>query len=285
MTIIDRFEGIQSTKATKAPVRVKTTANITLSGMQTIDTVVLDEDDPNLRVLVANQTDATQNGIYDAKVGLWSRAKDFDSNGDFVKGTLFYVQEGTQAGRWWVSSSDPIVLGEDDITFDTVSDSTLVIDSLTSESTTSALSAKQGKTLKTLVDGKLAAADVVADLATDDDDAPLAASQGKALKEIRFVEEKTSSYQPVLADAGKTFEMNVGTANNFTIPANATVAFEVGTTFEIVQTGGGQTTIVAAGGVTLRSAGAKTKLTQQYSGASVYKRSTNEWVLIGDITN
>src|SRR4051794_5043596 len=78
--------------AIKTPVRFATTANITLSGEQTIDGVAVVAND---RVLVKNQTDATQNGIYLASTGNWTRATDFDSAREAVKGTLVYVNEGT----------------------------------------------------------------------------------------------------------------------------------------------------------------------------------------------
>lgn len=96
---------------------------------------------------------------------------------------------------------------------------------------------------------------------------------------------QTASYQLVLADAGKVIEMNVATANNLTVPLNSSVPFPIGTSIDIVQYGAGQTTIVAAGGVTIRSSGNKLKLTGQYSAATLYKRGTDEWVVMGDLTS
>ena len=58
----------------KAPCRVATTANISLSGLQTIDGVSLIEGD---RVLVKNQTAGANNGIYDVSSGAWTRAIDY----------------------------------------------------------------------------------------------------------------------------------------------------------------------------------------------------------------
>lgn len=94
----------------------------------------------------------------------------------------------------------------------------------------------------------------------------------------------TADHTLDLTDAGAIVEMNVGGANNLTIPANATVAFPIKTRIDLAQIGAGQTTVVAAGGVTIRSSGGKLRLTGQYSGASLYKRGTNEWVLVGDIS-
>ena len=92
-----------------------------------------------------------------------------------------------------------------------------------------------------------------------------------------------ASYPLLLADAGKTIEMNVASGNTLTIPANASVAFPIGTVINIVQVGAGQTT-VAITSDTLVSSGSKFKLSGQYSGATLYKRASTTWVLIGDIS-
>jgi hypothetical protein len=96
---------------------------------------------------------------------------------------------------------------------------------------------------------------------------------------------QTDSYTLVLTDAGKMIIMNKATANNLTVPANADVAFPLNTRIDVIQYGAGQTTFVAAGGVTIRSSGSKLKITGQYSGASLWKKGTNEWVLVGDIAS
>jgi hypothetical protein len=94
---------------------------------------------------------------------------------------------------------------------------------------------------------------------------------------------QTASYTLVLSDADKLVEMNVGSANNLTIPLNSSVAFPTGTQILLAQYGAGQTTIVATSGVTVRSNGGKLKLNVQYSGATLVKIGTDEWYLFGDI--
>ncbi len=96
---------------------------------------------------------------------------------------------------------------------------------------------------------------------------------------------QTSSYTLVLSDADKLVEMNVGSANNLTIPLNSSVAYSIGTQILISQYGAGQTTVVATGGVTIRSSGGKLKLNAQYSGATLIKIATDEWYLFGDIAS
>lgn len=97
------------------------------------------------------------------------------------------------------------------------------------------------------------------------------------------INEQTVSYELVLTDEGKIIEMNVGAANTLTIPANADVAFEVGTVIMIVQIGTGQVNVIPAGGVVIRSSGSKTKTYGQYSSLMLYKRAANLWVLTGDL--
>lgn len=94
---------------------------------------------------------------------------------------------------------------------------------------------------------------------------------------------QTGDYTLILTDNAKIIEMNKATANVLTIPANASVAFAVGSIIDIVQIGAGQTSIAGAVGVTVRSNSSKLKITGQYSGASIYQRAIDEWVLLGDI--
>jgi hypothetical protein len=96
---------------------------------------------------------------------------------------------------------------------------------------------------------------------------------------------QTASYTLVLADADKLVEMNVGSANNLTVPLNSSVAFPTGTQILLAQYGAGQTTVVATSGVTVRSNGGKLKLNVQYSGATLIKIGTDEWYLFGDIVS
>lgn len=96
------------------------------------------------------------------------------------------------------------------------------------------------------------------------------------------VSSKTSNYTLALADAGLIIELDHATAITLTVPSNASVAFAVGTRIDLVQAGEGITTVVEAGGVDVRSAATLT-LGGKWSGASLYKRATDEWVLVGDL--
>jgi phage-related tail fiber protein len=100
----------------KASVRAATTANITLSGTQTIDGVVLVAGD---RVLVKNQNTASQNGIYVVAAGAWARATDADTNAEVTSGLFTFVEDGTvNADSGWVlSTTNPITVGTTSLTF------------------------------------------------------------------------------------------------------------------------------------------------------------------------
>ena len=95
---------------------------------------------------------------------------------------------------------------------------------------------------------------------------------------------QTATYTAVLTDDGKLVTMSNASANNFTVPPNASVAFGIGTQLNIAQLGAGQTTIVAGAGVTLNSAGSKLKLNAQYAVATCVKTDTNTWFVVGNLS-
>lgn len=100
----------------KQSVRVATTSNITLSGTQTIDSVAVVAGD---RVLVKDQSTASQNGIYVVAAGIWSRSLDADSDAEVTAGMFTFVAEGTvNADSGWVlATNDTIVVGTTSLSF------------------------------------------------------------------------------------------------------------------------------------------------------------------------
>lgn len=119
--------------AIKAPVRAATTANITLAGLQTIDGVALAAGD---RVLVKNQSTATNNGLYNASTGNWTRTSDANNNSQFANGMLVTVTSGSvNSGKiYQLTTADPTVLGTSNITWQIFSPSPAVFNSSTSGS-------------------------------------------------------------------------------------------------------------------------------------------------------
>lgn len=97
----------------KQSVTVRTTANITLSGEQTIDGVLTSSS----RVLVMNQSTASQNGIYVSASGAWARATDNDSTAE-MQGAVVGVDQGTtHANTTWRQSEDSVTIGSSTVTW------------------------------------------------------------------------------------------------------------------------------------------------------------------------
>lgn len=100
--VISSTLGVPNTA--KYPAKLATTANITLSGHQTIDGVLTTA---GTRVLVKDQSTPSENGIYIAKSGAWSRSNDGGSNSvDLLPGITCAVVEGTaNATSIWIQNS------------------------------------------------------------------------------------------------------------------------------------------------------------------------------------
>jgi len=109
-----------------------------------------------------------------------------------------------------------------------------------------------------------------------------------------------SLFLTIDAKTGTTYTFALGDANNelitasnasaqtYSIPTNASVAFPIGTQINIIQIGAGQVTInaVTSGTTTVLSTGATPaapKLRVQYSAATCIKVATDTWYVVGDI--
>ncbi|EIM14238.1 phage tail protein [Pseudomonas chlororaphis] len=103
----------------KQSVRVATTANIALAGLQTIDGIALAAGD---RILVKNQAVPKDNGLYVAAVGAWARAADADTNAEVTSAMLVSVEQGATLAdtRWQLVTDGAIVLGTTALTFQNV---------------------------------------------------------------------------------------------------------------------------------------------------------------------
>ena len=97
-----------------------------------------------------------------------------------------------------------------------------------------------------------------------------------------------TTYTFVLADNGKLVTASNASAQTYSIPTNASVAYPIGTQINIIQIGAGQVTInaVTSGTTTVSSTGATAtapKLRAQFSSATCIKASTDLWYVVGDI--
>lgn len=102
----------------KQSVDVATTGNVALTGEQTIDGVLTS----GSRILVKDQTNPTENGIYVTGAGAWTRAADADNSPENeVSGGMFtFVEQGTvNADSGWSLTSPAGIasLGVDNLVF------------------------------------------------------------------------------------------------------------------------------------------------------------------------
>ena len=109
-------DGVSQGLDIKEAVKVATTANITLSGTQTIDGVAVSADE---RVLVKSQNTATENGLYLCKAGSWARTDDLAAGAD-ASSVFVFVDQGTvNADNGFVCSTNKgsAVVGTNNLAF------------------------------------------------------------------------------------------------------------------------------------------------------------------------
>jgi hypothetical protein len=96
-----------------------------------------------------------------------------------------------------------------------------------------------------------------------------------------------TSYTTVLADNGKLTTLTNASAIAVTIPPNSSVAYPVGAQINMAQLGAGQVTVSGGSGVTIISTGATAtapKARAQYSTLTAVQTSTDNWLVMGDIS-
>ena len=109
-------DGVSQGLDVKGSVKVGTTANITLSGTQTIDGVAVSADE---RVLVKNQSTSSENGLYLCKASTWARTDDLAAGVD-AAGAFAFVEQGTvNADNAFVCTSNKgsAVVGTNNLVF------------------------------------------------------------------------------------------------------------------------------------------------------------------------
>lgn len=115
----------------------------------------------------------------------------------------------------------------------------------------------------------------------------LGSSVDSALGQLTLNAQTGTTYTFVLADnRNKLVTANNASAQTYTIPTNASVAFPIGSSINIIAIGTGQVTIQGNGGVTVASTGATStapKLRVRYSAATLIKVGTDSWYVVGDL--
>jgi len=109
-------DGVSQGLDIKEAVKVATTANITLSGTQTIDGVAVSADE---RVLVKDQSTSSQNGLYLCKASTWARTDDL-ATGDDASSVFVFVDQGTvnsDSGFVCTTNKGSAVVGTNNLSF------------------------------------------------------------------------------------------------------------------------------------------------------------------------
>ena len=256
-----------------ASVVAATTANITLAtdveDGDVLDGVTLATGN---RILVKNQSTASQNGIYVvAASGAPSRAADFDSPAEIDGGDFVFVTGGTaNDNKGFVQINVVGTIGTDPIEFSQFSGAgtfvagnglTLTDNSFSiNTGITADLSTTQTLTNKTLTSAKI---------------------------NLGINAQTGTTYTFVLADDGKFVTASNASAITVTIPPISSEAYPVGAQLNIVQKGAGQVTFAQGAGVTIRSTGTTAtapKLRVQYSSATAVHEGSDIWYVVGDIS-
>ena len=259
-----------------ASVVAATTANITLAtdveNGDTLDGVTLATGN---RILVKNQTTTSQNGIYVvAASGAPSRATDFDSPAEIDGGDFVFVTGGTiNDNSGWVQTNTVGTIGTDPIEFSQFAGAGTITAGTNISVAGSQVSVIDNPTFSGLV---TAAASGVA------------FSDGTQTKQgvasITPIIQKTDSYTlSSLTERDSLIEVAKETGTTITIPLNSSVAYPVGTSIDIIQTSTGQVTIAGTAGVTVNGTPGL-KLRSQWSSCTLFKRATDTWIVMGDLS-
>lgn len=111
-------------------------------------------------------------------------------------------------------------------------------------------------------------------------------SQPLRINRVRALNAQTgTTYTPVIADSGKIVTLSNASPIAVTIPANSSVAYEIGAELVFIVIGAGQATFTAGIGVTLLSSTGFFTSAAQYSVITATKDATDTWVLDGGLTS
>lgn len=97
------------------------------------------------------------------------------------------------------------------------------------------------------------------------------------------INDQAANYTGVIGDAGSYVRLDLAAAGTFTVPANASVAYPVGTRIYVEQAGAGVVTITPDTGVTIQSRGAVFDTAGQFAVAVLVQVTADEWILSGDL--
>jgi hypothetical protein len=93
---------------------VVSSSNVSLTGLQTIDSVVLLDTN---RVLLINQSSSVENGVWLAHSGSWTRPTDFNTGSTADRSFVLILQGTINAGASWLCNTPFAIIDTDPITF------------------------------------------------------------------------------------------------------------------------------------------------------------------------
>jgi hypothetical protein len=247
-----------------------------------IDGVQLTTVNGNRGLLVKNQTNAAHNGRYNlttqgtestpwvlTRCGLCDEA-------DEIPGSYTFVTDGTVNGQtgWVQHVDDPatFTVGTDDIDVYQFAGAGSITAGTNISVSGSQVSVIDAPAFSGVIDASASGVEFSDGIQTQ-----------VGVASLTTFSQKTDSYTlDTLTHKDNVVEMNSGSATTFTIPTNAALAWPIGGSMDIFQTGAGEVTIAASGGVTLNGTPGF-KLRTQWSSATILKRGTDSWVVYGDL--
>ena len=295
-TISKTLSALMGGFSVKDPVKVATTEDIVLSGEQLIDTVAVVAGD---EVLVWQQNNTSQNGVYTVSAGAWTRRTDMDTwgelntsfvsvaGGDEYRGAGFYcvAEPGGILGTTGITfriflqpggytSADALV----DVTMDTISDGANYKKITSAEKTNYDTAYTDRLKWDGFPNIELNPIQARSSLELD-----TAAQEPVETFQPRGVLRKTVTvdYDLTNADCGYVIEMNSSSSRTVFVPIGLRADFQC----VIVRYGSGPVSIVGDG-TTVRSPGSLNfAIAQRYAGAALYHRGSNEFIMYGDLSS
>lgn len=246
-------QGLSWKKAVRAATTVAGTLASSFENGDAIDGVTLATGD---RILVKNQASGSENGIYTVNAsGAPTRATDADTGAEMVNATVF-VSEGTTLAdtQWTCSTNAPITIGSTSIAF-------------------AQLSAGGGASWGSITGTLSSQADLQAAL---DAKAAVGIPQNS----------QSTAYTLVLGDANKHILHPSAdtTARTFTIPANSSVAYPIGTALTFVNQNGAGVITISITTDTMRLAGPGSTGNRSLAANGIctaLKLTSTEWIISG----
>lgn len=255
-------------------------ATLTLgASLSTIDGHSLTNGD---RILVKNEATAAHNGIYTRTSDtVLTRADDFNSALEIAGGDFVFVENGTlYNSTGWVVENEVNTVGTDDVLWTQFSGA----GSITAGNNISISGTQVSVSDSPTFSGVITAGSGITITANGIQFGDNTIQYSAGVRSLTIFEEKTASYTlDSTSYQDWVIEMNSSSPVTFTIPTNANLAWPIGASMDILQTGTGQVTISPDTGVTLNYTPGN-KLRTQWSSCTIMKRGTDSWIVYGDLT-